>query len=253
MRDERALADSLQNAFYEFLAEIESNLTEIRTKERMISEVARERPQTIQQTILQDLADISELMETNRRRLGQLEGLRRQLREANANIEQMQELITALEARVAEQEQQIKELQEQLRIANERIDELRVENRQISEENEQKRAKIEEQVIELNTAFFTMGTAQALRESGVITQRGGFIGIGRTRTVNEEAQARNFTKVDIREFTRLETNTDRVEIITPHPTESFRLNNSDPKNIVIEITNPDLFWTSSKFLVVRVR
>jgi DNA repair exonuclease SbcCD ATPase subunit len=199
------------------------------------------------------LADISELMDVNRTRLAELDKLRRQMREANLNTQKMEELIKTLEYRIEEQEAQIKELQEQLRIANEKIIELRVENQHITEENEKKQAKIDEQIISLNTAYYTLGTSQSLKESGVITQKGGFIGIGKTRTINEAVNLRNFTKVDIREFSRLETNSDKIEIITPHPPESYRLNNTDPKNIVIEVTQPDVFWKSSKYLVVRVR
>ena len=253
LRAEKDLADSLQDQFYDFLNEIEENLATIKSKEKMISQVAGERPQTPQQKILQDLADISTLMDRNRNRLAELENLRRQMRNANVNTEKMQGMIEALEARIAEQEQQIKELQEQLRIANERIDVLKVENLQLEEDKARKQATIEEQTVALNTGYYTMGTTQALREAGVITQRGGFIGIGRTRTVNEEASLQNFSKVDIRQFTRLETNSEKIEIITPHPTESYRINNTDPKNMVIEITNADVFWKSSKFLVVRVR
>ncbi|MCL2682851.1 MAG: hypothetical protein FWE63_05120 [Bacteroidales bacterium] len=253
LRAEKELADSLQNKFYEFLNEIEGNLAEIKVKEKIISQTTNEKPQNLQEKILQDLADISDLMEKNRKRLSELESLRRQMRTANINTKNMQEMIDSLKVRIEEQEEQIRELQEKLRIANERIDELRTENQQITEDNERKQAKIEEQIAELNTAYYTMGTAAALREAGVITQRGGFIGIGRTRTVNDEVNLKNFTKIDIREFTKLETHAERVEIITPHPHESFKLNDSDRKNIIIEITNPALFWKSSSILVVRVR
>jgi myosin heavy subunit len=253
LRNEKHVADSLQDKFYEFLNEIESNLSEIKSKERIISETAGERPQNLQEKIVQDLDDISKLMEKNRQRLNELEGLRRQLRAANVNVQNLQEMIDALTRRVEEQEVQIQELQEKLQVANEKIEVLATENRQITEENERKQAKIDEQTIELNTAFYTIGTSSALRTAGVITQRGGFIGIGRTLTVNEQAGLQNFTKIDIREFTRLETNSERVDLVTPHAPESFRLNNENPKNIVIEITNPTLFWKSSNFLVVRTR
>ena len=253
LRNERHVADSLQNKFYEFLNEIEGNLVEIKERERIVSAAATERPRSLQEKIIQDLADISDLMEKNRARLGELESLRRQLRAANRDTQGLQEIINSLTRRVEEQEAQIRELQARLRVANERIEVLTVENRQITEENVRKQARIEEQVIELNTGFFTMGTSQVLRENGVITQRGGFIGIGRTRTINEEAAAKNFTKVDIREFKHLETNSERIEIITPHAPESFRINNDDRRNLVLEITNPTLFWQSSKFLVVRTR
>jgi chromosome segregation ATPase len=253
LRNEKHLADSLRGAFDKFLNEIETNLAEIKTKERIISDAAGERPRSLEEKIVQDLADISDLMEKNRQRLNELEGLRRQLRAANVNVQNLQEMIDALTRRVEEQEAEIKALQEKLHVANEKIEVLVTENRQISEDNERKQAKIDEQIVELNTGFYTMGTSSALREAGVITQRGGFIGIGRTQTINQEAALSNFSKVDIREFKRLETNSERIEIITPHATESFRLNNENPKNIVIEITNPMLFWKSSKFLVVRVR
>jgi len=253
LRTEKHLADSLQNEFYRFLNEIENNLAEIKQKEKIISDAASERPRNLQEKIVHDLADISELLDKNRQRLNELEGLRRQLRAANVNTQNLQEMITGLTRRVEEQEEQIKELQERLRVANEKIEHLTVENKLIAADNERKQAKIDDQIVELNTAYYTMGTAASLREAGVTTQRGGFIGIGRTNVVNESASLSNFTKVDIREFARLETNSERIEIITPHAAESFRINSDDKRNLVIEITNPALFWKSSKYLVIRTR
>ncbi|MDR0437741.1 MAG: hypothetical protein LBH22_05505, partial [Bacteroidales bacterium] len=186
LRTEKEIADSLQNKFYEFLNEIEGNLAEIKVKEKIISQTTSEKPQNLQEKILQDLADISDLMEKNRNRLNELESLRRQMRTANVNTKNMQEMIDSLKARIEEQEEQIKELQEKLRIANERIDDLRTENQQITDDNERKQAKIEQQIAEMNTAYYTMGTSQALREAGVITRTGGFIGIGRTNIINDE-------------------------------------------------------------------
>jgi vacuolar-type H+-ATPase subunit I/STV1 len=253
LRTEREIADSLQGKFYEFLSEIEGNLAEIKSREKLISQTTSEKPQNLQEKILQDLADISDLMTKNRNRLAELESLRRQMRAANLNTENMQEMIDALKARVAEQEEQIRELQEKLKIAHERIEVLTTENFQITEDNIKKQAKIDEQIVTLNTAYYTIGTLQSLREAGVITQRGGFIGIGKTRTINEDAALKSFTKIDIREFARLETNSDKIEIITPHAADSYKINNSDPKNLVVEITHPDVFWKSSKYFVVRTR
>ena len=253
LRNERHIADSLQNVFYDFLLQIEGNLTEIRTRERIVQDAARERPRNLQERIVQDLADINALMEQNRARLNDLERVRRQLRAANADVTRLTELIEGLQARVEEQEEQIRELQEQLNIATQRIETLTAENLMITEESERRQAVIDQKTIDLNTGFFTIGTIQTLRESGVITQRGGFIGIGRTNTINEEAAAQNFTRIDVREFTRLETNAQRIEVVTPHPAGSFRINNEDTRNLVIEITDPSTFWTSSRFLVVRTR
>jgi seryl-tRNA synthetase len=253
LRNEKHLADSLQNQFYEFLNEVENNLAEIKTRERIISEKASERPQNLQEKIVQDLDDISKLMEKNRQRLNQLETLRRQLNEANVNTKKLQDMIEALERRVEQQEAEIAELRAKLKVANERIDVLVVEKQELTEDNERKQAKIDEQIVALNVGYYTIGTTQTLRAAGVITQRGGFIGIGKTNTVNDGADLSHFTKIDIRDFKRLETNSERIEIITTHAPESYRINNDDRKNLIIEITNPALFWKSSKFLVVRTR
>jgi septal ring factor EnvC (AmiA/AmiB activator) len=253
LQNEKHLADSLTSKFYEFLNEVDNNLAEIKRKEKIISKTTGETRQAPQQKILQDLADISEMMDKNRARLNELESLRRQLRAANVNTQHLQDMIDALKRRVEEQEAEIKELQEKLRVANQRIDVLVVEKQELTEDNERKQAKIEDQIIELNVDYYTIGTSASLREAGIITRSGGFIGIGRTNVVNESMNLNNFTKIDIRDFKRLETNAERIEIITTHAPESFRINNDDRKNLVIEITNPTLFWKSSKFLVVRTR
>jgi len=253
LQEQRQEDARLQESLIQFLQEIENNLAEIRSREQMIQDVARERPRDMQQRIAQDLADISALMDQNRERLNDLERVRRQLNTANANNRRLQELIDTYRLRVEEQEAQIQQLREQLEAANQRIAALTTENQRITQESEQRQAQIDEQTVELNTAFFTMGTAQALRAADVTTRRGGFIGIGRAQIVYEDAVLQNFTRVDIREFTRLETNSQRIDLITPHPTESFRINDTNPRNLVIEITNPTDFWQSSKFLVVRTR
>lgn len=253
LRSEKQVADSLQDNFYSYLTEIEANLSEIKNKEKIISKATGEQPQNVQQKILQDLADISTLMDKNRNRLAELQSLRNRMKEANLNTEKMQELIAALETRVAEQEAQIKELQEQLKVANEKIDELKAENQKIADDNAQKQAKIAEQTIELNTAYYTVGTSQTLKEAGIITQKGGFIGIGKTKILNEGADVKKFTKIDIREFKKLESNSDKIEMITQHAAGSYKIDNTNPENIVIEITNPTEFWKSSKYLVVRTR
>jgi len=162
LRNERHIADSLQNVFYDFLLQIEGNLTEIRTRERIVQDAARERPRNLQERIVQDLADINALMEQNRARLNDLERVRRQLRAANADVTRLTELIEGLQARVEEQEEQIRELQEQLNIATQRIETLTAENLMITEESERRQAVIDQQTIDLNTGFFTMERCKRL-------------------------------------------------------------------------------------------
>ena len=44
-----------------------------------------------------------------------------------------------------------------------------------------------------------------------------------------------------------------VKLLTAHPQASYRLDRDVEKNYTLHITNPDLFWSTSKYLVVLVK
>ena len=41
--------------------------------------------------------------------------------------------------------------------------------------------------------------------------------------------------------------------MTPHPSSSYTLDRDANKQYVLRITNPELFWSTSKYLVVVVK
>ncbi|GHV72499.1 hypothetical protein FACS1894201_02000 [Bacteroidia bacterium] len=253
LRAEKHVADSLQDAFYAYLNEVESNLNTIKGKEQIISETREGQPTSVQEKILQDLAEINDLMEKNRKSLRELEGLRSKLREANVNTSRLEEMVKALQVRVSEQEAQIQKLQAELKIANEKIAELSAQNKQIQEENERKQKTIEEQIKTLNTAYYVLGTSQQLKETGVINTKGGFIGIGKATVISKTADPSQFKRIDVRETKVIETNSARIDIISPHTEGAYTIDSSDPNNLKIEIKDATAFWKQSKYLVVKVR
>ncbi|MEG1762477.1 MAG: hypothetical protein RSC04_00085 [Bacteroidales bacterium] len=92
LKNEIVTSDSIQIQFMNAYAEIEYNLSEIKIKEKIISDANAQNTENganIQQKILQDINDIGRLMNENRRKIANLEAMRRQLvsaKKLNANL-----------------------------------------------------------------------------------------------------------------------------------------------------------------------
>jgi hypothetical protein len=104
---------------------------------------------------------------------------------------------------------------------------------------------------ELNTAFFTFGTSKELKENGVITKEGGFIGIGKIERLRSDFNKKYFTEIDIMSTRKIPLGVAKAEILTTHPQDSYEL--VGEKNIErLEIKKPKEFWSVSKYLVIVV-
>lgn len=84
-------SDSIQNCFMSAYAEIERNIDEIKVREKMIVQANEEGPIDQQQKILNDIAEIGKLMESNRKQLRQMQSLRKQLIESKKQTARLQE------------------------------------------------------------------------------------------------------------------------------------------------------------------
>jgi ABC-type Zn uptake system ZnuABC Zn-binding protein ZnuA len=62
-----------------------------------------------------------------------------------------------------------------------------------------------------------------------------------------------FTKIDIRVDKEIKLYSRDAEIMTAHPASSYTLQRDANKQYVLRITNPDQFWSTSKYLVVLVK
>ena len=62
-----------------------------------------------------------------------------------------------------------------------------------------------------------------------------------------------FTKIDIRVEKEIKLYTKSAKILTIHPADSYKLSQDASSQYILRITNPDLFWSTSKYLVVLVK
>lgn len=245
--------------------EIESNLAEIKKRENMIDLKTSDNPENkgdVKASVLEDIRAINNLMAENQQKIADLT---KRLGESDSRYKS---LVATMNTRIKEKEEEIAVLKTDLERINFERDELAGNVATLTEtvndlnsKSEmqgnlitEQQARIDDQVIAMNTAYVAVGTARDLRDEKVISAEGGLLGIGKVEKLNSDFNSEAFQRIDIREVTEIPLNTKKCELVTRHPAGSFELARSAEDDAVekLVITNPELFWNTSKYLVVRV-
>ena len=222
--------------------EIQSNLNEIKEKEKIVSSNAKSGDiKSKEEQIKEDIQAIYELMGKNKSRIN---SLNKKLKNADTKIAGLEQMLLTLEAQLNEKDVQITDLKNQIEQLNIELSNLNLNYEEMAQESEVKTEK-------LNTAFYTMGTSKELKEKGVITKEGGFIGIGKTTQLRNDFNKDYFTKVDVTATKSITIGAKKAKIVTTHPIGSYKLVGDKPVE-KIEITNTDDFWSASKYLVIVI-
>ncbi|MGK7393765.1 MAG: hypothetical protein ACNS62_04300 [Candidatus Cyclobacteriaceae bacterium M3_2C_046] len=254
--------DSTLVAFMESFNEIERNLAEIRERELNIELKNKEdnnASASVQQQIKEDINVINELIAANK---ATIEELNQQLKNSKGRSATLNKMLITLKEQlnqqVEEKDQAIAMLKDELQQMNYTVEELNADidtleqvNTELAQANQQKDSILTTRVDEMNTAYIAMGSSKKLESENIITKEGGFLGIGKTEKLSPKVDPQAFTKVDIREIKEIPVEGKKVELVTNHPDDSYTIVGDDEQK-TIEITQPEKFWNSSKYLVVRV-
>lgn len=241
LQHEVSKRDSSINAFLQTFNEIEENLVVIKEREKIL-EVNTQNPElqrSREKQIVADIELINELLITNREKIASLQG---KLSRFGPQIAEMEKMVARLNRQLTEKDAELDSLRTQLATVNENYKTLFDEYNQRIEEVAQKQA-------ELNTAYYAYGTSKELKEQGVITREGGFVGIGRAEKLREDFNRDYFTKIDIEDTQFIDVLSKKAKLITSHPAGSYIIEGTG-KNHRLTITNPKEFWSVSKYLVI---
>lgn len=218
--------------------EAEDRLTIVRSDEGASStERIRENLQFIQQT-----------MQQNRELINKL---RNQLRQSSVSGEQLRRTIDIFARQMEEKNVQLKQLEADLQAKDVQIGELTEQvtdlNSNIStlqEESTKKTQTITSQDKQLNTAWFVFGTKKELKEQRIYDDG---------KVLRNNFNHDYFTKIDIRVDKEIRLYSRSAKILTAHPASAYVLTQDANKQFILRITNPQLFWSTSKYLVVMVK
>ena len=198
--------------------------------------------------IRENMRFIQQTMQQNRELINKL---RNQLRQSSVNADQLRRTIENLTRQMEEKDVQVKELQAELQAKDIQINELHEEvstlNNNVTalkEESSQKTQTITSQDKQLNTAWFVFGTKKELREQRIYDD-------GKVLEANFNREY--FTKIDIRVDKEIRLYSRSAKLLTSHPASAYTLTQDANKQYILRITNPQLFWSASKYLVVLVK
>jgi len=240
------------NEFLSAINQIEENLALIREKERGISQGTRnnlEGEANQMERINEDIRLIGELMQQNRQLINRLN---RDLRGSNLRIGEFEKRVEQLNERILQKETEIAALQEELGRMNLRVEYLTTTIDTLQLVAQERERFINAQTIEMNTAFYTMGSRRELSDSGIILREGGFLGIGRTSRLHPEFDLAHFTRIDLTHTREITIASTETRIITPHPAGSWEFRTENGLTI-LAILDPAKFWSTSRHLVIEIK
>lgn len=170
------------------------------------------------------------------------------LKARGADLSKMQGLIDNLTRQLEEKDKVIAQLRQDVEQKNFSIADLQKKLNVAmagSAQYEQRAAKAEKELATITSAYVLMGTKEALLDGGYIDKR---------KHVQTETMPKgDFTKVNIYQFSELDIPTRSPKLLTDHPRKSYSIEKIDKENRKLVITNPQLFWSSSRYLIIQVK
>lgn len=246
--------DSLINDFVTSFTRIQENLATIREKEERIQAAKDGNLETgmdQREEIISDIEVINELLSENRQAIADLQDKLKRYQYENAKFKRM---VSDLSHQVEVKDSQVVALKENLATLNFEMEVLNSKYVMSEEQRMKQQEMLEASEEQLNTAYYAVGDKKELTENNVMDKKGGFIGIGKTKTVADDFNRDYFTKIDISKTTSIPMNLEDsgASIISNHPSESWKWVIEEGKIKSLEISDPDKFWSSTKYLVVLV-
>lgn len=243
-----AQKDSEINDLMGTLNEIEEGFQQISEAEHRVSLAKDGEGVNKKQKLKEDIQFIADRMKQNRELIAKFQ---KQLANGTLKGAQLQKTIEGLQKQLEEKDAQLQTLREELdkkdiHIAalDETVNNLNTKTNRLTAESNQKTETINAQDKQIHTAWYVFGTKKELKNQHIMED-------GKVMTGNFNKGY--FTKVDIRELSEIKLYSKSAKLLTTHPSSSYTLVRDANKQYTLRITNSQIFWSTSKYLVVLVK
>ncbi|KAA3608822.1 MAG: hypothetical protein D8M58_18980 [Calditrichaeota bacterium] len=229
------------------LNEVYDNLENIRKREGMITEysksIEKSKEANVKKKMLSNIESIDNYINRSKKKLNTL---KTRFKDSEMTSKAFEETIEKLTKELEEKELYIAELRTEVDSLNQKV-------AQASFDIKERDLIIEEQTEQMNVAHYIIGTDDELEEKQIITEKGGFIGIGTTTVVSSTLNRDDFVTANISdtETITISGNKEDIEIISAHATGSYELVGETEEETKLEIKDPDEFW-KMRYLVILV-
>lgn len=233
--------------------EIERNLDSVTAKQHIIHQNAKylgELKPSQKDRINAEIESINNMMEENRKTIAELNQKLKKSTNKNAHFEKT---IATLTHQLAMKNLELTTLNDELNLLNLQVAKLQTTVDTLTMNNIAQTQTISEKNIALHAAYYIVGKSKELQEAKLVDRDGGLLGIGKTSKLSSNFDKSKFIRIDYNLTKNIPINSDNVKIITAHPSDSYTLNKDIKEEKLITnlvITNPEKFWSASKYLVI---
>ncbi len=251
---ERAQTDSLRqvisqkdneiNDMMGTLNEIQDGFNEINAAENRVTIAKGGEGANKEQQIRENIQFIAKTMKHNRELIAKL---RNQLKQSSVKGDALKNTLESLSKQLEEKDKQLQQMRAELDAKDihiteldEAINNLHTNVNNLANESSKKSQVINSQDKQLNTAWFVFGTRKELKEQRIIEG---------DKVLQSNFNKNYFTKIDIRVDKEIKLYSKYAKVLTMHPSSSYLLQRDANKQYTLKITNPEIFWSTSKYLV----
>ena len=247
-----SVIDERENSVNDFINsfnEVEQNLDLVSSKQNIIvnNSFRDDIKATQKDRINKEIKAINELMERNTQKIKDLSG---KLNRTDKKNHQLIKTIDFLNDQLTQKYNELAELNTHLNELNTEVSMLKTYVDTLSTVNMAQMQTINSKTKELHTSYYIVGTSKELEKAHLIDKEGGLLGMGKTSKLSENLDRNMFVQIDYTETTNIPVNSKHMKIVTTHPSDSYTLDKTDKLVNSITITNPEKFWSASKYLVV---
>lgn len=243
-----AQKDNEMNDMMGTLNEIQDGFRAINEAENRVNIAKEGEGANREQQMRENIQFISTTMTRNRELIAKL---RNQLQQSSVKGDALKKALDDMTKQLESKNTELQKLRVELDAKDIHISELdetinnlnsNVSN--LSTESSKKSQTINIQDQQLNTAWFVFGTKKELKEQRILMD---------DKVLQSNFNKSYFTKIDIRVDKEVKLYSKSAKILTMHPSSSYSLERDANKQYVLRITNPEIFWSTSKYLVVLVK
>ena len=243
-----AQKDNEINDMMATMNDIEEGFRTINEAEQRLTVASAGEGSSQAERIREDMLFVQQRMQQNRELINKL---RNQLRQSSVKGDQLRRTLENLTRQMEEKDARLRTLQDELQAKDVQIGELTEQVNDLSthittmrEETSQKQQTINTQDKQLNTAWFVYGTKKELKAQRILDG---------DKVLQSNFNRDYFTKIDIRVDKEIRLYSRSARLLTSHPASSYTLDQDANRQYILRIQNPQLFWSTSKYLVVLVK
>jgi len=244
--DQAKKKDSAIVSYMHTMNAIQDNIDSLKQKEKILTVRTGENGN---KTVIEDLRAVDNLIIADNRKIAQLESRMKKMDTKNTELDK---IAAHLRTELADRDSNIVALQRNLSQTNESMKAVVQQFNDTMASMNLVKAENSSLHTQVNTVYYAVGTMKELKKRGVIDKQGGIAGVGRVTKLKDHFNSKYFTRADMTTLVDIPLYAKYSKIITDQPSSTYKVSTTT-KGDSLEITDPNAFWSESKYLVVVVK